>query len=65
MELFIFQRDAVQNFSNDKYLLCIINDLILLNFTLGFPDISVDKESARNAGDPASVPVPGRSSGEG
>ena len=65
MELFIFQRDAVQNFSNNKYLLCIINDLILLNFTLGFPDISVDKESARNAGDPGSIPGLVRSPGEG
>ena len=30
----------------------------------GFPDISVGKEFACNAGDPGSIPVLGRSSGE-
>ena len=29
-----------------------------------FPDSSVGKESARNAGDPGSIPVSGRSAGE-
>ena len=33
--------------------------------TLGFPDSSVDKESACNAGDPGSIPGLGRSAGEG
>ena len=32
---------------------------------LGFPDSSVGKESACNAGDPSSIPGPGRSLGEG
>ena len=32
---------------------------------LGFPDSSVGKESARNAGDPGSIPGSGRSPGEG
>ena len=32
---------------------------------MGFPDSSVGKESACNAGDPSSVPVLGRSPGEG
>ena len=32
---------------------------------LGFPDSSVGKESAYNAGDPGSIPGLGRSSGEG
>ena len=32
---------------------------------LGFPDRSVEKESACNAGDPGSVPGSGRSPGEG
>ena len=32
---------------------------------LGFPDSSVDKESACNAGDPSSIPRSGRSPGEG
>ena len=32
---------------------------------LGFPDSSVIKESACNAGDPSSVPGLGRSDGEG
>ena len=31
----------------------------------GFPDSSVDKEAACNAGDPGSIPGSGRSSGEG
>ena len=31
----------------------------------GFPDSSVDKESAYNAGDPGSIPGSGRSAGEG
>ena len=30
-----------------------------------FPDSSVSKESACNAGDPGSIPGPGRSAGEG
>ena len=32
---------------------------------LGFPDSSVGKESACNAGDPGSIPGSGRSTGEG
>ena len=32
---------------------------------MGFPDSSVAKESACNAGDPGSIPGSGRSSGEG
>ena len=32
---------------------------------MGFPDSSVCKESACNAGDPASIPGMGRSAGEG
>ena len=32
---------------------------------MGFPDSSVCKESACNAGDPASIPGMGRSTGEG
>ena len=32
---------------------------------MGFPDTSVDKESAWNAGDPDSIPGSGRSPGEG
>ena len=32
---------------------------------LGFPDSSVGKESAYNAGDPSSMPGSGRSAGEG
>ena len=33
--------------------------------SLGFPDSSVGKESACNAGDPSSIPGAGRSAGEG
>ena len=32
--------------------------------TVGFPDSSVGKESTYNAGDPGSIPVLGRSTGE-
>ena len=32
---------------------------------LGFPDISVGKESACNVGDPGSIPGSGRNRGEG
>ena len=38
--------------------------LIILQFG-GFPDTSVGKESACNAGDPGSIPGLGRSPGEG
>ena len=34
-------------------------------FIIGFPDSSVGKESACNAGDPGLIPGSGRSSGEG
>ena len=34
-------------------------------FLLGFPDSSVGKESACNAGDPSSIPGSARSTGEG
>ena len=37
----------------------------MLLFVLGFPDSSVGKESACNAGDPGSTPGPGISTGEG
>ena len=37
-----------------------------MTFTFGgFPDSSVGKESACNAGDPGSIPRVGRSAGEG
>ena len=35
------------------------------SFTRGFPDSSVGKESACNAGDPSSIPGSGESTGEG
>ena len=35
------------------------------SFKISFPDSSVHKESACNAGDPGSIPVSGRSTGEG
>ena len=37
----------------------------LSDFTIGFPDSSVGKESACNAGDPSLIPGSGRSAGEG
>ena len=33
-------------------------------WALGFPDSSVDKETACNAGDPSLIPTLGRSAGE-
>ena len=36
-----------------------------MDFWAGFPDSSVGKESACNAGDPGLIPVSGRSPGEG
>ena len=44
---------------NIKYLVFSIEHV------LGFPDSSVGKESACNAGDPGSIPGSGRSTGEG
>ena len=41
-----------------------INSTVLL-YSMGFPDISVGKESARSEGDPGSIPGSGRSPGEG
>ena len=37
----------------------------MLNRFMGFPDSSVDKESACNAGDPSLIPGSGRCTGEG
>ena len=37
----------------------------ILNLKKDFPDSSVDKESACNAGDPGSIPGSGRTAGEG
>ena len=37
----------------------------LLQYSQDFPDSSVGKESACNAGDPSSIPGLGRSTGEG
>ena len=39
--------------------------MIVVLLHLGFPDGSVDKESACNAGDPGLIPGLGRSTGEG
>ena len=45
------------------YHLALVYHLVLLY--RGFPDSSVGKESACNAGDPGSIPGSGRSTGEG
>ena len=45
--------------------ICAQKELSKLTFHLGFPDSSVGKESACNAGDPGSVPGSGRSPGDG
>ena len=51
----------------DKVLTINMNNLILRwgLFLWGFPDSSVGKESACNAGDHSSIPGSGRSAGEG
>ena len=42
-----------------------INFRVCLSTYMGFPDNSIGKESACNAGDPSSIPGSGRSAGEG
>ena len=42
-----------------------ISLLLTIDGILGFPDSSVGKESACNAGDPGLIPGSGRSAGEG
>ena len=41
------------------------SNIPLYIYTWGFPDSSVGEESTCNAGDPCSIPVSGRSAGEG
>ena len=43
----------------------VFGGLTFLNWSEGFPDSSVGKESACNAGDPRSIPGSGRSAEEG
>ena len=43
----------------------MFRDVNILLISFGFPDSSVGKESACNAGDPCLIPGSGRSSGEG
>ena len=54
--------NAVENLKNN-----IMNQpkLSTIKILSGFPDSSVDKESACNAGDPGLIPGSGRSAGEG
>ena len=69
----IFIRFIACGLLSVAYNICDINhrylDAILLEvhfyITVGFTDISVDKESSSNAGDPSSIPGSGRSAGEG
>ena len=58
---------APYGFTKPKILtiLVFIKKKHLLSSVLGFPDSSVGKESACNAGNPGSVPGLGRSPGEG
>ena len=42
----------------------LISKYISSSYNSGFPDSSVGKESACNAGDPGSIPGSGRSTGE-
>ena len=49
----------------NEWLTVSLSFLIKLVLVWGFPDSSVGKESACNAGDPGSIPGSGRSPGEG
>ena len=50
-----------------SHLICSkpVGNYYYCHFMDGFPDSSVGKESACNAGDPCSIPKSGRSAGEG
>ena len=47
------------------YLIIMLNVFVQYSASNGFPDSSVGKESACNAGDPSLIPGSGRSAGEG
>ena len=49
----------------NEWLTVSLSFLIKLVLVWGFPDSSVGKESACNAGDPGSIPGSGRSAGKG
>ena len=49
----------------NEWLTVSLSFLFKLGLVWGFPDSSVGKESACNAGDPGSIPGSGRSPGEG
>ena len=51
--------------SLEKFLAISFWNLLLSHSFWGFPDSSVNKESACNAGDPSLIPGSGRSAGEG
>ena len=51
--------------SRDLSISSRLPNLLIIIFYEGFPDSSVDKESACNAGEPGLIPESGRSAGEG
>ena len=53
------------NLFESQFLICKIGIRICVSKGFLFPDISVGKEFASNAGDPGSVPGWGRSAGKG
>ena len=60
------QKRVVKILFNKSKIICLkINKSIRYSFSLGFPDGSVGKESACNAGDLGSIPGLGWSPGEG
>ena len=63
MELDIVQHPGLYEDVNDGVQLCVLGSNSVPPG--GFPDSSVGKESACNAGDPSSIPGLGRSTGEG
>ena len=50
--------------SSTDFILIIVSHCVFLYIYSGFPDSSIGKESACNAGEPGSIPRLGRSTGE-
>ena len=61
----LFPYSSLQNTEYNNSLEYIVGPYWLSILSMGFPDSSVGKESACNAGDPGSISGSGRPSGEG
>ena len=66
MHFFIGQWDVIRCEASEAERACIyISSSVVAMSNMSFPGGSDSKESACNAGDPGSIPGPGRSAGEG